>query len=158
MHGVNAIQRHEATPAREIHTGARDIIKTLAGRLENRREILEDALRLGRNTSRHQLARRRVLADLTAEIDETTDFDRLGKRADRRREFGRGNCGLAHGRLLWILGWMVRMVEPEVARASNALWARAVPTSLDASMPKELTIPAAPQLDPPWSLAKPECS
>jgi hypothetical protein len=43
---------------------------------------------------------------------------------------------------------MVRMVEPEVARASNALWARAVPTSLDASMPKELTIPAAPQLDP----------
>jgi hypothetical protein len=44
------------------------------------------------------------LADLTAEIEETTDFDRLGKRADRRREFGRGNCGLAHGKLLWILG------------------------------------------------------
>jgi hypothetical protein len=42
------------------------------------------------------------LADLTAEIEETTDFDRLGKRADRRREFGRGNCGLAHGKLLWV--------------------------------------------------------
>lgn len=34
----------------------------------------------------------------------------------------------------------------------------ACPTSLDASMPKELTIPAAPRSDPPWSLAKPECS
>src|ERR1700720_1971761 len=105
MLGVNAIQRHEVAHAREIHTGARDIIETLAGRLENRREILEDALRFGRNTSRHQLARRRVLADLTAEIDETTDFDRLGKRANRRREFQRGNCGLAHGKLLWIL-WL----------------------------------------------------
>src|SRR5258708_24985430 len=100
MQGVTAIQRHEVTHAREIHTGARDITETLAGRLENRREILEDALRLGRDTSRHQLARRRVLADLTAEIDETTDFDRLGKRADRRREFGRGNCGLLHEKLL----------------------------------------------------------
>src|SRR6202034_4624584 len=98
---VDAIQRHEVTHAREIHTGARDIIETLVGRLKNRREILEDALRLGRKTSRHQLARRRVVTDLTAEIDETTDFDRLGKRADRRREFGRGNCGLAHGKLLW---------------------------------------------------------
>src|SRR5882762_7458262 len=105
MHGVNAIQRHEVTHAREIHTGARDIIKTLAGRLKNRREILEDALRLGRNTSRHQLARRGVLTDLTAEIDETTDSNRLGKRADRRCEFGRGNCGLAHGKLLWILDY-----------------------------------------------------
>ena len=158
MLGVNAIQRHVTTHAREIHTGAHNVIETLSGRLENRREILEDALRLGRNAPLDYLASGRVLADLTAEIDETTDFDRLGKRADRRRKFGRGNCGLAYGRLLWILGWMVRMVEPEVARASNALWARAVPTSLDASMPKELTIPAAPQLDPPWSLAKPECS
>ena len=50
------------------------------------------------------LASGRVLADLTAEVEETSDFDRLGKRADRRREFGRGNCGLAHGKLLWILG------------------------------------------------------
>src|SRR5437879_5812774 len=149
MLGVNAIQRHVITHAREIHTGAHNVIETLSGRLENRREILEDALRLGRNAPLDYLASGRVLADLTAEIDETTDFDRLGKRADRRRKFGRGNCGLAHGKLLSILG---------CARASNALWARAVPTSLDASMPKELTIPAAPQLDPPWSLAKPECS
>ena len=104
MLGVNAIHRHVITHAREIHTSAHDIIETLAGRLENRREILEDALRLGRNTSRHQLASGRVLADLTAEIDETIDFDRLGKRADRRREFGRGNCGLAQGKLLWTVG------------------------------------------------------
>src|SRR5262249_22070121 len=74
------------------------------GRLENRREILEDAVRLGRNTSRHQLARRRVLADLTAEIDETAGVNGLGKRAHRRREFRRGHCGLAHGRLLWTVG------------------------------------------------------
>src|SRR5437764_8623540 len=47
---VDAIQRHEVTHAREIHTGARDIIETLAGRLENRREISEDALCLGHNT------------------------------------------------------------------------------------------------------------
>src|SRR5256885_4117950 len=47
--------------------------------------------------SLYHLASGRVLADLTAEVEETTDFDRLGKRADRRREFGRGNCGLAHG-------------------------------------------------------------
>src|SRR5438552_15050661 len=116
MLGVNAIQRHVITHAREIHTGAHNVIETLSGRLENRREILEDALRLGRNAPLDYLASGRVLADLTAEIDETTDFDRLGKRADRRRKFGRGNCGLAHGRLLWILGWMVRMEEPEVAR------------------------------------------
>src|SRR5882757_115124 len=128
MLGVNAIQRHEVTHAREIHTGARDIIETLAGRREDGREILEDALRLGCNTSRHQFARRRVLADLTAEIDESTDVDCLGKRADRRRQLQRGNCGLAHGKLLWILGKLARM-EPEVARASNALWASAVSLS-----------------------------
>src|SRR6266852_4667402 len=125
MLGVNAIQRHVITHVREIHTGAHNVIETLSGRLENRREILEDALRLGRNAPLDYLASGRVLADLTAEIDETTDFDRLGKRADRRRKFGRGNCDLAHGKLLWILGWMVRMVEPEVARASNDLWASA---------------------------------
>src|SRR5438309_3749149 len=95
MLGVNAIQRHVITHAREIHTGAHNVIETLSGRLENRREILEDALRLGRNAPLDYLASGRVLADLTAEIDETTDFDRLGKRADRRRKFGRGNCGLA---------------------------------------------------------------
>src|SRR5205823_13775375 len=101
---VDAIHRDVVTHVRGKHAGARNVIETLAGRLENRREILEDALRLGSDTSRHQLARRRVLTDLTAEIDETIDFDRLGKWADRRREFRRGNCGLAHSKLLWILG------------------------------------------------------
>src|SRR5580692_5548988 len=129
MLGVYDIQRHEVTHAREKHTGAHDIIETLAGRLENRREIPEDALRLGRNTSRHQLARRRVLADLTAEIDETTGVNGLGKRADRRGEFRRGNCGLGHGKLLWTVGSIVRTVEPEVARASKALWASAASLS-----------------------------
>src|SRR5436309_12099723 len=104
MPGVDAIQRHVITHVRQMHSSAHDIVETLAGRLENRREILEDALHLGSDTSRHQLARRRVLTDLTAEIDETIDFDRLGKRADRRREVGRGNCDLAHGKLLWTLG------------------------------------------------------
>src|SRR3954452_6094788 len=94
---VDAIQRHEVTHAREIHTGARDIIETLAGRLENRREIPEDALCLSHNTTLDHLASGRVLADLTAEVEETTDFDRLGKRANGRREFGRGNRGLVHG-------------------------------------------------------------
>src|SRR5258708_35786628 len=98
MLGVNAIQRHVITDAREIHTSAHDIIETLAGRLKNRREILEDALRLGRNTSRHQLALRLVLNYLTAEIYEITAFDRLGKLADCRREFGAGNCDRAHFR------------------------------------------------------------
>src|ERR1700689_5060651 len=101
---VDAIHRDEVTHAREIHTCAHDIVKTLAGRLENRREIPEDALSLGHNTPLDHLASGRVLADLTAEVEETTDFDRLGKRADRRRELGRGNCGLVHGEILWILG------------------------------------------------------
>src|SRR5580700_8830021 len=101
MLGVNAIERHEVTDAREKHTDAHDIVETLAGGLENRREILQDALRLGRNTSPHQLARRRVLAHLTAAIDETAGFNGLGKRAHWRGEFGRGNCSLAHGKLLW---------------------------------------------------------
>src|ERR1700730_2769698 len=83
MLGVNAIQRHVVTYTREIHTGAHDIIETLAGRLKNRREILEDALRLGRKTSRRQLARRRVLADLTAEVEETAGVNGLGKRGQR---------------------------------------------------------------------------
>src|SRR5579864_1897445 len=100
MLGVNAIHRGVVTHVREKHAGAHDIIETLAGRLENRREILEDALRLGSDTSRYQLARRRILTDLTAEIDETIDFDRLGKRANWRREFRRGNCCFAHNKLL----------------------------------------------------------
>src|SRR6266478_7442342 len=101
---VDAIHRDVVTHVREKHAGARNVIETLAGRLENRREILKDALCLGHNTPRDDLASGRVLADLTAEVEETTDFDRLGKRADWGREFGRGNCNLAHGKLLWILG------------------------------------------------------
>src|SRR6201988_4645750 len=99
---VDFIHRAEVTHVREIHAGARNIFETLARRLENRREIPKDALCLGHNTSFDHLASGRVLADLTAEVEETTDFDCLGKRADWRREFGRGNCGLAHGKLLWI--------------------------------------------------------
>src|SRR6516162_9378730 len=97
---VDAVHRGEVTHAREIHAGARDVIETPAGGLENRREIAEDALRLRDDTSLDHLARGRVLADVTADVEETTDFDRLGKRADRWRKFGRGDCGLAHGRLL----------------------------------------------------------
>src|ERR1700741_3761156 len=74
MLGVNAIQRHVVAHAREKHTGAHDIIETPAGRLENRREILEDALCLGHNTPLDHLASGRVLADLTAEVEESTDF------------------------------------------------------------------------------------
>src|SRR6476620_10402965 len=85
---VDAIHRDEVTHAREIHTGARYIIETLARRLENRREIPKDALCLGHNTPLDHLARGRVLADLTAQVEETTDFDRVGKRAGRRRELG----------------------------------------------------------------------
>src|SRR5580700_4239269 len=105
MLGVDAIHRAEVTHAREIHARARNVIETSAGRLENRREIPEDPLCLGHNPSLDHLASGRVLADLTAEVEETTDFDRLGKRADRRRKFGRGDCGLAHGKLLWTL-WL----------------------------------------------------
>src|SRR5215472_6821557 len=53
MLGVNAIQRHVITHVRKIHTSAHDFIATLAGRLENCREFLEDALRLASDTSRH---------------------------------------------------------------------------------------------------------
>src|SRR5262249_25527922 len=98
MLGVNAIQRRVVAHVREIHPDARDVVETLAGRLENRREILEDALRLGHDSSRHQLARRRVQADLAAEIDDAADVDGLRKRANRWGEFRRRNCGLAHWR------------------------------------------------------------
>ena len=80
------------------------VIETPAGRLENRCEILKDTLCLGHDTSLDHLARGRVLADLTAAVEETTDFNRLGKRADRWRKLGRGDCGPAHGKLLLILG------------------------------------------------------
>jgi hypothetical protein len=49
MSCVDAIHRGEITHVREKDTGAHNIVETLAGRLENRREILEDALRLGDN-------------------------------------------------------------------------------------------------------------
>ena len=64
---VDAIHRGEITYARQKHTGLHDIIETPAGRLENRREILEDALRLGHNASLDHLASGRVLTDLSAE-------------------------------------------------------------------------------------------
>ena len=77
---VDAIHRGEVTHTREKHTGAHDIIETLAGRVENRREVLEDALRLGHNAPLDHLASGRVLGDLSAEEEETIDFDCLGKR------------------------------------------------------------------------------
>src|ERR1700751_3583926 len=104
MFCVDAIHRGEITHVREKDTGAHNIVETLAGRLENRREILEDALRLGYNPPLAHLARGRVLGNLSAEVEETTDFDRLGKRADWRREFRIGSCCFAHSKLLWILG------------------------------------------------------
>src|SRR4051794_32803771 len=88
---VNAIQRCVIAHVRKIHSSAHDIIETLAARLKTRRYILEDAVRLGRNPSRHQLARRRVLADLTAEIDEAAGVNGLGKWPHWRREFRQGN-------------------------------------------------------------------
>src|SRR5262249_37433082 len=51
--------------------------------------------------------------------DETAGVNGLGKRTHRRREFRRRNCGLAHGKLLRIVGSMVRTVEREVARAKS---------------------------------------
>src|SRR5580698_3890434 len=71
MLGVDAIHRAEVTHVREIHAGARNVIETLAGRLENRRQIPEDALCLGHNTPLDHLASGRVLANLTAEVEET---------------------------------------------------------------------------------------
>src|SRR5215472_2156313 len=85
--GVDAVHRGEVTHAREIHAGARDVIETSAGGLENRREIAEDPLRLADDTSLDHFACGRVLADVTTDVEETTDCDRLGKRADRRCEF-----------------------------------------------------------------------
>src|SRR5262245_56414300 len=98
---VDPIHRGEVADVREIHAGARDVIETPACRLENRCKIPKDTLCLGLDTSLDHLASGRVLADLTTEVEETADFDGLGKRADRRREFGRGNCGFAHGKLLF---------------------------------------------------------
>src|SRR5262247_178355 len=80
---VDPIHRDEVADVREIHPSAHNVIETLARRLENRREILKDALCLGHNTPLDHLASGWVLADLTAEVEETTDFDRLGKRVSR---------------------------------------------------------------------------
>src|SRR6185503_17396842 len=101
---VDAIHRGEVTHVRQKHTGTHNIIETLASRPENRREILEDALRLCHNAPLDHLASGRVLANMTADVEETIDFDRVGERADRRRKFRRGNRSLAHSKLLWILG------------------------------------------------------
>jgi hypothetical protein len=75
------------------------VIEAPAGRLENRCEILKHTLGLGHDASLDHLTRDRVLADVTAHVEETTHFDGLGKRADRWRELGRGHCGLAHDKL-----------------------------------------------------------
>jgi hypothetical protein len=77
---VDAIHCTVVTHAREKYADACNVIETLAGRFENRREIPKDTLCLGHNTSLHHLASGRALANLTAEVEETTDFDRLGKR------------------------------------------------------------------------------
>src|SRR5580765_2854556 len=66
---VDAIHRDEVIHAREIHAGARNVIETPAGRLENRRKIPEDALCLGDNTPVDHLASGRDLAALTAEVE-----------------------------------------------------------------------------------------
>src|SRR6185369_6080738 len=59
---VDAVHRDVVTHVREIHTGPHDIIETLAGRLENRREIPEDALCLGQNPPLDHRASGRALA------------------------------------------------------------------------------------------------
>src|SRR5580693_197986 len=100
MFCVDTLHRREITHVRKKHTSAYNIAETLAGRLENRREVLEDALRLGHNAPLDHLASGRVLGDLSAEEEETIDFDCLGKGADRRSKFRRGNCDHAHGKLL----------------------------------------------------------
>src|SRR5947209_1528770 len=76
---IDTIHRAEVTHASEIHAGGRNVIETATGRLENCREIPEDTLCLGHNTSLDHVASGWVLADLTAEVEETADFDRLGK-------------------------------------------------------------------------------
>jgi len=94
------------TPTKTILADQLNALGACAGAWRARRSDLgahED-----RTLARAGIGPWRAMLRRTHEIDETTDFDRLGKRADRRREFGRGNCGLAHfglahGNLLWIL-------------------------------------------------------
>src|SRR5437773_8339860 len=75
---IDPIHRDEVSHVREKHAGAHDIIKTLAGRLQNRRATT--------------LPVAGSWATCPLKYRETIDLDRLGKRADRRREFGRDNC------------------------------------------------------------------
>ena len=70
MLSVDPIHRREVSYAGEKHPGAHNIIETLAGRFENRREVLEDALCLGRNAPLDHFACGRILADLPAEVEE----------------------------------------------------------------------------------------
>src|SRR5262252_9202788 len=76
---VDAVHRGEVTHVLEKHTDAHDIIETPAGRLQDSRQVLEDALRFGLDAPLDHLAGRRVLADLPAEEEETVDSDRLGE-------------------------------------------------------------------------------
>src|SRR5437588_1030421 len=69
---VDVIHRAEVTHTREIHSGARNVIETLAGRLEHRPSTPKDTLRPRHNTPPGHLACARVLADPPAEGDDTT--------------------------------------------------------------------------------------
>src|SRR5262249_16726630 len=97
MSCVDAIHRGEITHVREEDTGAHDIVETLAGRLDNRREILENALRFGHDAPLDHLSSGRVLGHLSAEEEEPIDPDCLREWTDRRRQLRRCNCCLAHG-------------------------------------------------------------
>src|SRR5258708_12467500 len=69
---VDAIHRGEVTHTREKHTGAHDIIETLAGRLGNRREVLGDALRPANTAPPAHLASTRSLRDRSAQPEIPT--------------------------------------------------------------------------------------
>ena len=96
---IDRIHRDEVADVREIHAGAHDIVEAPAGRLENCCEVPKDTLGLGRNPSFDDLAGGGILTDLTAEVEETTGFDRLREGADRWRQFGGEDCVLAHDSL-----------------------------------------------------------
>src|SRR6185437_11640101 len=85
MFRVDAIHRGVVTQVGEKHAGAGNVIETPAGGFENRRQVLEDPLGLGHDAPLDDLAGGRVLPDLTADVEETTDFDRLAERANGRR-------------------------------------------------------------------------
>src|SRR3984957_20827939 len=56
MPRIDGVHRSEVTHAGEIHAGARNVIETPAGRLENRGEIPEDAFCLGHDSPLDPLA------------------------------------------------------------------------------------------------------